>query len=122
MSSFILCEHLQKYRKYNCSCIHFWNSIATSIVWVVTSSVNPLQQGRGGEELSTELSSALQKCLLGGKSGAGATPKYILTSFSYPQLLRVSVLMDLLQVLGSISHLCALSRGRSVGICTSMVS
>ncbi|GER51571.1 exosome complex component RRP42, partial [Striga asiatica] len=29
-------------------------------------------QGRGGEELATELSSALQQCLLGGKSGAGA--------------------------------------------------
>lgn len=28
-------------------------------------------QGRGGEELSTELSGALQHCLLGGKSGAG---------------------------------------------------
>lgn len=28
-------------------------------------------QGRGGEELSTELSGALQICLLGGKSGAG---------------------------------------------------
>ncbi|KAL6493382.1 hypothetical protein OROGR_032472 [Orobanche gracilis] len=28
--------------------------------------------GRGGEELSAELSSALQQCLLGGKSGAGA--------------------------------------------------
>ncbi|KAI9085381.1 hypothetical protein K1719_032637 [Acacia pycnantha] len=28
--------------------------------------------GRGGEELSTELSNALQRCLLGGKSGAGA--------------------------------------------------
>ncbi|KAE8669875.1 hypothetical protein F3Y22_tig00112215pilonHSYRG00171 [Hibiscus syriacus] len=28
--------------------------------------------GRGGEELSTELSLALQRCLLGGKSGAGA--------------------------------------------------
>ncbi|EXB98286.1 Exosome complex component [Morus notabilis] len=29
-------------------------------------------KGRGGEELSTELSVALQRCLLGGKSGAGA--------------------------------------------------
>ncbi|CAH2068782.1 unnamed protein product [Thlaspi arvense] len=28
--------------------------------------------GRGGEELSAELSGALQRCLLGGKSGAGA--------------------------------------------------
>ncbi|PIN11076.1 Exosomal 3'-5' exoribonuclease complex, subunit Rrp42 [Handroanthus impetiginosus] len=32
----------------------------------------PTFEGRGGEELSTELSSALQRCLLGGKSGAGA--------------------------------------------------
>lgn len=28
-------------------------------------------KGRGGEELSTELSAALERCLLGGKSGAG---------------------------------------------------
>lgn len=32
----------------------------------------PTFEGRGGEELSTELSAALQRCLLGGKSGAGA--------------------------------------------------
>lgn len=32
----------------------------------------PAFEGRGGEELSAELSSALQCCLLGGKSGAGA--------------------------------------------------
>ncbi|MQL89577.1 hypothetical protein Taro_022147 [Colocasia esculenta] len=32
----------------------------------------PNFEGRGGEELSIELSSALQKCLLGAKSGAGA--------------------------------------------------
>lgn len=32
----------------------------------------PMFEGRGGEELSTELSTALQRCLLGGKSGAGA--------------------------------------------------
>ncbi|XP_077230158.1 3'-5'-exoribonuclease family protein [Tasmannia lanceolata] len=32
----------------------------------------PMFEGRGGEELSTELSVALQICLLGGKSGAGA--------------------------------------------------
>ncbi|KAM7503771.1 hypothetical protein LguiB_002675 [Lonicera macranthoides] len=32
----------------------------------------PMFEGRGGEELSTELSAALQRCLLGGKSGAGA--------------------------------------------------
>ncbi|KAK3421066.1 hypothetical protein EUGRSUZ_G01770 [Eucalyptus grandis] len=31
-----------------------------------------IPQGRGGEELSTELSVALQRCLLGGKSAAGA--------------------------------------------------
>lgn len=28
-------------------------------------------QGRGGEELSAELTAALEGCLLGGKSGAG---------------------------------------------------
>ncbi|GLT27448.1 hypothetical protein SLA2020_024450 [Shorea laevis] len=32
----------------------------------------PMFKGRGGEELSMELSIALQRCLLGGKSGAGA--------------------------------------------------
>ncbi|EPS58474.1 hypothetical protein M569_16340, partial [Genlisea aurea] len=32
----------------------------------------PMFEGRGGEELSTELASALQRCLLGSKSGAGA--------------------------------------------------
>ncbi|CAB4315944.1 unnamed protein product [Prunus armeniaca] len=30
------------------------------------------REGRGGEELSAELSVALQRCLLGGKSGSGA--------------------------------------------------
>ncbi|KAF9669627.1 hypothetical protein SADUNF_Sadunf14G0127000 [Salix dunnii] len=34
--------------------------------------IQPFSIGRGGEELSTELSVALQRCLLGGKSGAGA--------------------------------------------------
>ncbi|XP_042946204.1 exosome complex component RRP42 isoform X1 [Carya illinoinensis] len=32
----------------------------------------PMFEGRGGDELSTDLSVALQCCLLGGKSGAGA--------------------------------------------------
>ncbi|KAG9441351.1 hypothetical protein H6P81_017205 [Aristolochia fimbriata] len=32
----------------------------------------PMFEGRGGEELSNELSTTLQRCLLGGKSGAGA--------------------------------------------------
>ncbi|CAK9151878.1 unnamed protein product [Ilex paraguariensis] len=32
----------------------------------------PMFEGRGGEELSTELSATLQRCLLGGKNGAGA--------------------------------------------------
>ncbi|CAN6458389.1 unnamed protein product [Victoria cruziana] len=31
----------------------------------------PMFEGRGGEELSMELSSALRRCLLGGKSGTG---------------------------------------------------
>ncbi|KAH7662031.1 exosome complex component RRP42 protein [Dioscorea alata] len=35
-------------------------------------TAEPKFEGRGGEELSTELSVALQRCLLGGKSGAGA--------------------------------------------------
>lgn len=37
-------------------------------------------QGRGGEELSTELSVALQRCLLGGKSGAGLYSQQCMTS------------------------------------------
>lgn len=28
-------------------------------------------QGKGGDDLATELSMALQRCLMGGKSGAG---------------------------------------------------
>lgn len=32
----------------------------------------PMFEGRGGEELSAELSVSLQRCLLGGKSGEGA--------------------------------------------------
>lgn len=32
----------------------------------------PVFEGRGGEELSAELSVALQRCFLGGKNGAGA--------------------------------------------------
>ncbi|KAJ4782315.1 Exosome complex component RRP42 [Rhynchospora pubera] len=32
----------------------------------------PIYEGKGGEELSMELSVALERCLLGGKSGAGA--------------------------------------------------
>ena len=39
-----------------------------------------LIQGRGGEELSTELSVALQGCLLGGKSGAGLYSQQCMTS------------------------------------------
>ncbi|KAK6143206.1 hypothetical protein DH2020_023554 [Rehmannia glutinosa] len=35
-------------------------------------TAEPTFEGRGGEELSLELSSALQRCLLGGKSGEGA--------------------------------------------------
>lgn len=36
-------------------------------------------------------------------------------------VVKVLVLMYLVQVLELISHLCALSKGRSVGICTLMV-
>ncbi|KAJ1691256.1 hypothetical protein LUZ63_015411 [Rhynchospora breviuscula] len=32
----------------------------------------PIYEGKGGEELSMELSVSLERCLLGGKSGAGA--------------------------------------------------
>ncbi|KAE7998954.1 hypothetical protein FH972_003444 [Carpinus fangiana] len=35
-------------------------------------TAEPVFEGRGGDELSMELSVALQRCLLGGKSGAGA--------------------------------------------------
>lgn len=35
-------------------------------------TAEPMFEGRGGDELSMELSVALQRCLLGGKSGAGA--------------------------------------------------
>lgn len=37
-----------------------------------SSTAEPAFEGRGGEELSAELSTALQRCLLGAKSGAGA--------------------------------------------------
>ncbi|KZV16934.1 hypothetical protein F511_23101 [Dorcoceras hygrometricum] len=37
-----------------------------------SSTAEPTFEGRGSEELTAELSSALQICLLGGKSGAGA--------------------------------------------------
>ncbi|KAK7307178.1 hypothetical protein VNO77_40008 [Canavalia gladiata] len=37
-----------------------------------SSTAEPAFEGRGGDELSAELSIALQRCLLGGKSGAGA--------------------------------------------------
>ncbi|CAN6330809.1 unnamed protein product [Urochloa humidicola] len=35
-------------------------------------TAEPMFEGRGSEELSAELSVALQRCLLGGKTGAGA--------------------------------------------------
>ncbi|PON35836.1 Polyribonucleotide nucleotidyltransferase [Trema orientale] len=37
-----------------------------------SSTAEPVFEGRGGEELSTELSVSLQRSLLGGKSGSGA--------------------------------------------------
>ncbi|KAG0470211.1 hypothetical protein HPP92_016911 [Vanilla planifolia] len=37
-------------------------------------TAEPAFEGRGGEELSTELSVGLERCLLGGKSGAGTSP------------------------------------------------
>ncbi|XP_047976654.1 exosome complex component RRP42-like isoform X1 [Salvia hispanica] len=41
-------------------------------------TAEPSFEGRGGEELSTEFSSALERCLLGGKSGAGTTYKHMM--------------------------------------------
>lgn len=73
-----------------CAYIHDANSLYPYIyIYIYISAINihlcpPMNysravnavclklQGRGGEELSAELSSALQRCLLGGKSGAGA--------------------------------------------------
>ncbi|XP_057531752.1 uncharacterized protein LOC130809913 isoform X1 [Amaranthus tricolor] len=37
-----------------------------------SATAAPIFQGKGGEALSTELASDLQRCLLGGKSGEGA--------------------------------------------------
>ncbi|CAI0378015.1 unnamed protein product [Linum tenue] len=43
------------------------------VIFVDCSAVaEPTFEGRGGEELSAELSVALERCLLGGTSGAGA--------------------------------------------------
>ncbi|KAF8409712.1 hypothetical protein HHK36_005791 [Tetracentron sinense] len=46
------------------------HSVYMSSCSLSRSTIN--YRGRGGEQLSTELSAALQRCLLGGKSGAGA--------------------------------------------------
>ncbi|KAJ8538674.1 hypothetical protein K7X08_029970 [Anisodus acutangulus] len=43
-----------------------------SIYVECSPTAEPSFEGRGGEELSAELSTALELCLLGGKSGAGA--------------------------------------------------
>ncbi|KAF3607064.1 hypothetical protein DY000_02051188 [Brassica cretica] len=43
--------------------VSFYLALVTCVLWFLL--------GRGGEELSSELALALQKCLLGGKSGAG---------------------------------------------------
>lgn len=51
-------------------------------------------QGRGGEELSSELSVALQRCLLGGKSGAGKRAKKQDQSIKGSNLLKYFVLFD----------------------------
>ncbi|KAL0456120.1 UNVERIFIED_CONTAM: Exosome complex component RRP42 [Sesamum latifolium] len=48
------------------------NKGKVSIYVDCSPTAEPTFEGRGGDELSTELSSALQRCLLGGKSGAGA--------------------------------------------------
>lgn len=54
-------------------------------------------QGRGGDELSAELSSALQRCLLGGKSGAGALLDYIFSchwNFVLSELLTFVIIVE----------------------------
>lgn len=38
-------------------------------------------QGKGGDDLATELSMALQRCLMGGKSGAGRLSKIVYKIF-----------------------------------------
>ncbi|KAE9605312.1 hypothetical protein Lal_00024624 [Lupinus albus] len=48
------------------------NKGKVSIYIDCSSTAEPAFEGRGGDELSAELSTALQRCLLGGKSGAGA--------------------------------------------------
>ncbi|XP_026392890.1 exosome complex exonuclease RRP42-like [Papaver somniferum] len=48
------------------------NKGKVSIFVECSPTAAPMFQGRGGEELSTELSVALQRSFLGGKSGAGA--------------------------------------------------
>ncbi|BAT85178.1 hypothetical protein VIGAN_04268600 [Vigna angularis var. angularis] len=48
------------------------NKGKVSIYIDCSSTAEPAFEGRGGDELAAELSNALQDCLLGGKSGAGA--------------------------------------------------
>ncbi|KAG5109210.1 hypothetical protein JHK82_038433 [Glycine max] len=44
-------------------------------------------KGRGGDELAAELSNALQRCLLGGKSGAGLfSPRAALSNTGIPRV------------------------------------
>ncbi|XWS07995.1 hypothetical protein CRYUN_Cryun41cG0039000 [Craigia yunnanensis] len=50
--------------------VEWINSVLVFMFYTYYSLI--ITKGRGGEELSTELSVALQRCLLGGKSGAGA--------------------------------------------------
>ncbi|KAB1204894.1 hypothetical protein CJ030_MR3G005597 [Morella rubra] len=50
-----------------------------------------IPQGRGGDELSTGLSVALQNCLLGGKSRADALGSAIKAALSNTGILRVHV-------------------------------
>lgn len=56
---------------FSCHILQSFSFDLRKSLLVCASVVNIKLQGRGGEELSAELSSAIQRCLLGGKSGAG---------------------------------------------------
>ncbi|KAG2405580.1 uncharacterized protein HKW66_Vig0048350 [Vigna angularis] len=49
-----------------------WQANGSARVRMGATDVIASIKGRGGDELAAELSNALQDCLLGGKSGAGA--------------------------------------------------
>ncbi|KAG4939420.1 hypothetical protein JHK82_045143 [Glycine max] len=67
-----------------------------------SSTAEPAFEGRGGDELAAELSNALQRCLLGGKSGAGLFSPYS-EDYAFPSmLLRLfNIAVELLALLYS---------------------